>query len=46
MTGFEIELKTESELFEKPEWIGAEVSDDPRYFNGALSRNPYQSWTL
>ena len=41
----EIELKTEKELFTKPKWLGPEVSDDPRYFNGALSRYPYQAWT-
>ena len=40
----EIELKSENEAFTKPEWVGMEVSDDPRYFNGALSRTPYQDW--
>lgn len=40
----EIELGSEDESFDKPSWIGAEVSDDPRYFNGALSRMPYKSW--
>ena len=42
----EIELETENELFIKPNWLGAEVSDDPRYFNGALSRHPYQTWSI
>lgn len=40
----EIELSAEDETFERPDWIGAEVSGDPRYFNGYLSRHPYQTW--
>ena len=40
----EIELSSENESFTKPDWLGIEVSDDPRYFNGALSRTPYQDW--
>jgi adenylate cyclase len=40
----EIELGSEDQQFERPEWIGAEVTDDRRYFNSALARNPYSSW--
>ncbi len=40
----EIELSTEDEVFEKPEWIGEEVSYDKKYTNGSLSRNPYKNW--
>lgn len=40
----EIELDTEETVFEKPEWIGEEVSDDPRYFNSNLSKHPYSKW--
>ena len=40
----EIELKSEHEDFSIPPWVTQEVSDDPRYFNGYLSRHPYQSW--
>ena len=40
----EIELETEGQLFEKPEWLGEEVSFDPRYFNVALSLNPFTDW--
>ena len=40
----EIELKTETEFFEKPEWLGEEVSDDPRYFNSQLSVHPFTQW--
>ncbi|HHB77052.1 MAG TPA: CYTH domain-containing protein [Desulfobulbus sp.] len=40
----EIELDREEQSFERPPWIGREVSGDPRYFNSALSIHPYQSW--
>ena len=40
----EIELASESEAFERPSWIGEEVSSDPRYFNANLIRNPYKNW--
>lgn len=40
----EIELSYEDELFEKPEWLGPEVSGDPRYYNSNLSKNPYGKW--
>ena len=40
----EIELKSEEEIFDKPEWIGEEVSFDTRYYNSNLSKNPYKSW--
>jgi CYTH domain-containing protein len=34
----EIELTSEEEAFEKPPWLGAEVTSDPRYANSALAR--------
>lgn len=40
----EIELKSEDQAFEKPEWIGEEVSGDPRYFNSMLVAHPYTTW--
>jgi len=40
----EIELASEDEAFAEPEWIGAEVSDDARYFNANLIRHPYSRW--
>ncbi|MBP5319079.1 MAG: CYTH domain-containing protein [Paludibacteraceae bacterium] len=40
----EIELNSEDEAFEKPEWLGPEVSADKRYTNAALARNPYKNW--
>lgn len=35
----EIELDTEDEHFERPPWVGAEVSTDPRYSNAALAES-------
>ncbi|MCH8981484.1 adenylate cyclase, partial [candidate division KSB1 bacterium] len=40
----EIELQSEDEPFEKPEWIGEEVTADPRYFNSNLVTKPYSTW--
>ncbi|MBO4446929.1 MAG: CYTH domain-containing protein [Bacteroidales bacterium] len=41
----EIELKTENDSFDRPEWLGKEVSTDGRYYNSYLSRRPYREWT-
>ena len=40
----EVELKAEDESFEKPDWLGEEVTKDHRYYNAFLSKNPYNSW--
>ncbi len=40
----EIELASEDQHFDKPDWIGAEVTDDRRYFNSSLIRHPYSAW--
>lgn len=40
----EIELASEEEPFSRPDWLGEEVSHDPRYFNSQLSRQPFSSW--
>lgn len=40
----EIELPAVDAEFARPEWLGVEVSDDPRYFNSSLSRTPYTLW--
>ena len=40
----EIELPSEDSVFEIPDWIGEEVSGDPRYFNSSLVANPYSVW--
>ena len=40
----EIELGNPDEPFESPSWLGKEVTDDARYYNGYLARHPYQTW--
>ena len=40
----EIELNNENEFFEKPNWLGQEVTSDTRYYNAYLSNNPFGSW--
>jgi adenylate cyclase len=40
----EIELSSEKEKFEKPGWLGEEVTGDVRYFNSMLMKMPYSKW--
>ena len=40
----EIELASEEESFDRPSWLGNEVSGDPRYFNANLAAQPYSGW--
>jgi len=40
----EIELSEENESFKKPEWLGAEVTGDVKYYNSMLMKNPYTKW--
>lgn len=40
----EIELESEDENFEKPDWLGEEVTNDERYYNAYLSKNPFLGW--
>lgn len=40
----EVELASEEETFEKPEWLGEEVTNDERYYNAYLSKNPFKQW--
>lgn len=40
----EIELKTETETFEIPDWLGIEVTGDKRYYNSYLSQLPFNTW--
>lgn len=41
----EIELPAEDAVFERPGWIGQEVTGDKRYYNSNLIRSPYSTWT-
>ena len=40
----EVELQEENEGFEKPEWLGKEVTGDVKYYNSMLMKNPYKNW--
>lgn len=40
----EIELHSENDTFENPEWLGEEVTGDVRYYNSQLSKKPFCSW--
>ncbi|RMG54403.1 MAG: CYTH domain-containing protein [Gammaproteobacteria bacterium] len=41
----EIELEDPDEPFERPSWLGEEVSHDARYYNTCLARHPWSEWT-
>jgi adenylate cyclase len=40
----EIELLSEDDTFEKPDWLGKEVTGDNKYYNSQLCNNPYKNW--
>ena len=40
----ELELESEDQAFDKPAWVGEEVTADPRYFNASLVKAPYRTW--
>lgn len=40
----EIELGSEDQAFSKPDWVGAEVTGEARYYNANLIRHPFSSW--
>jgi adenylate cyclase len=40
----EVELESADENFERPAWLGEEVSDDTRYYNVCLISHPYKDW--
>jgi adenylate cyclase len=44
LTVAEIELPTEESDFEKPEWLGEEVTGDVRFYNSMLMKNPFKNW--
>ncbi len=44
LTVAEIELVDENEAFARPDWLGKEVSDDPRYYNVSLVKHPFCNW--
>lgn len=40
----EVELESEGQSFEKPDWLGEEVTFDSRYYNAALACSPFTQW--
>ena len=44
LTIAEIELNSEDEIFEKPTWLGKEVTGELKYYNSLLSKHPYKKW--
>jgi len=40
----EIELLSEEESFEKPDWLGDEITGDMKYYNSYLMKYPYTKW--
>ena len=40
----EVELASEEEALALPDWVGEEVSEDPRYYNVCLVKHPYSEW--
>ncbi len=42
----EIELSSEEEFFNRPDWLGDEVTGEVKYFNSMLIKNPYSNWKI
>jgi CYTH domain-containing protein len=40
----EIELNNETDTFQKPGWLGQEVTGEIKYYNSQLSKNPFKNW--
>lgn len=40
----EVELQTPDEVYEKPDWLGQEVTGNKKFYNSALSQEPFKSW--
>lgn len=41
----EIELEHEEQMFERPSWLGEEITGDARYYNFSLAARPYAGWS-
>lgn len=44
LTVAEVELASENEAFERPTWLGQEVTGDVKYYNSMLMKNPFKKW--
>ena len=42
----EVELEKEDQAIVLPDWVGKEVTGDPRYYNASLIANPYTQWSV
>jgi len=42
----EIELRHEDETFDRPPWLGIEITGQAQYYNGSLSRRPFSRWAI
>lgn len=40
----EVELQEENEIFEKPNWLGEEVTGSIKYYNSQISKHPFKTW--
>ncbi|MTE27054.1 CYTH domain-containing protein [Winogradskyella ouciana] len=40
----EVELQSKNETFERPNWLGKEVTGDIKYYNSQLSKQPFKNW--
>lgn len=40
----EVELSDSKQEFEKPAWLGKEVTGDQKYYNASLSQHPFKDW--
>jgi CYTH domain-containing protein len=40
----EVELSEPNQAFEKPAWLGVEVTGEKKYYNASLSQHPYKDW--
>ncbi|MGM9477835.1 CYTH domain-containing protein [Pedobacter sp. GSP4] len=40
----EIELESEDETFDLPDWVAQEVTEEEKYYNSNLTLSPYQDW--
>ncbi len=44
LTIAEVELTDENEVFNKPEWLGEEVTGEVKYYNAMLMKHPFTKW--
>ncbi|WP_373519261.1 CYTH domain-containing protein [Pricia sp.] len=44
LTLAEIELQNENEPFDRPDWLGEEVTGNAKYYNSQLSKHPFSQW--